>query len=78
MGRGCRRAAARPGPALSCLLIIAQAELARPCQVCAKPSFIAHLLQTALAKAGNPHFDEEALGDGRICFNSEPVRAEDR
>lgn len=59
MGRGCRRAAARPGPALSCLLIITQAELAQPCQVCAKPSFIACLLQTVLAKAGNPHFDEE-------------------
>ena len=69
MGRGCKRAAARPGPALPCLLIIAQAELAQPCQVYAKPFFIACLLLTR---------GEQALGDGRICLNSEPVRAENR
>jgi hypothetical protein len=59
MGRGCKRAAARPGPALPCLLIIAQAELAQPCQVYAKPFFIACLLLTRTANARNSRFDEE-------------------
>lgn len=80
MGRGCGRAAARPGPALPCRLIIALAELAQPRQVCAKPFFIC-LLQTVLAKAGNSHFDEgesKALGDRRICLNSQPLRTENR
>lgn len=54
-----RRAAAGQGPALPCLLIIAQAELAQPCRVCAKLFFIACLLQTALANARNSHFDEK-------------------
>lgn len=57
--KGCRAAAARPGPALPCLLIIAQAELAHFCQVGFKPFSITQLLQTVLAKAGNPHLDEE-------------------